>query len=56
MREALAELLAVDPDAVGIKATRAEGIGEIGKGKALAALAVVLLARKEKGDRAGGAP
>ncbi len=48
MREALAELLAVDPDAVGIKATTAEGIGEIGKGKALAASAVVLLARKEK--------
>lgn len=47
IREVLAGLLAVDADAVGIKATRAEGIGEIGKGKALAALTVVLLARKE---------
>lgn len=47
MRAVVARLLAVPPDAVSVKATRAEGIGEIGRGKALAASAVVLLARQQ---------
>lgn len=43
MREVLARCLGVEANAVNLKATTNEGLGEIGAGAALAALAVVLL-------------
>jgi 2-C-methyl-D-erythritol 2,4-cyclodiphosphate synthase len=45
MRERLARVLAVDVPAVSVKATRHEGLGALGRGEGLAALAVVLLVR-----------
>jgi 2-C-methyl-D-erythritol 2,4-cyclodiphosphate synthase len=47
IRRRLAELLGIGPDAVGLKATTHEGLGAIGRGEGIAALAVVLLARGE---------
>ena len=44
MREALAQCLGVEASAVNLKATTNEGLGDIGAGEALAALAVALLA------------
>ena len=44
MREALAQSLGVEASAVNLKATTNEGLGAIGAGEALAALAVALLA------------
>jgi len=44
MRERLAEVLGLAPDAVGLKARTLEGLGPIGEGEAVAAQAVVLLA------------
>lgn len=43
IRTALAELLAVAPDAVGVKATTNEGVDAIGRGEAIACWATVLL-------------
>ena len=43
MREAIAADLGVSRDVVNLKATTAEGMGEIGRGEGLAAHAVVLL-------------
>ena len=43
IRAALAELLAVAPDAVGVKATTNEGVDAIGRGEAIACWATVLL-------------
>jgi 2-C-methyl-D-erythritol 2,4-cyclodiphosphate synthase len=43
MREVLARCLGVETNAVNLKATTNEGLGAIGAGEALAALAVVLL-------------
>jgi len=43
MRGRLAELLGIAPDAVGLKARTLEGLGPIGKGRAVAAQAVVVL-------------
>lgn len=43
VRERLAELLAVPADVVNLKAGTMEGLGAIGEGRAIAALAVVLL-------------
>ena len=45
MRERLAQLLAIAPDAVGLKARTLEGLGPIGAGEAVAAQAVVVLNR-----------
>jgi len=45
MRERLAELLAIAPDAVGLKARTLEGLGPVGAGDAVAAQAVVVLNR-----------
>ena len=45
MRRRLAELLDLPPDAVGLKARTLEGLGPIGAGEAVAAQAVVVLAR-----------
>ena len=43
MRDAIAADLGIAPDFVNLKATTAEGMGEIGRGEGLAAHAVVLL-------------
>ena len=43
MREVIARLLGVSPDAVAVKAKTNEGMGAIGRGEGMAALAVVLL-------------
>jgi len=45
MREHLAQLLAIAPDAVGLKARTLEGLGPVGAGEAIAAQAVVVLNR-----------
>lgn len=44
MKEQLSQSLGISKDAIGIKATTNEGIGELGKGLAVAAQAVCLLA------------
>lgn len=44
IRARVASVLAVAPDAVGLKATTNERLGTIGRGEGMAALAVVLLA------------
>jgi len=45
MRGRVAELLAVDAEAVSLKATTHERLGALGRGEGIAALAVVLLVR-----------
>ncbi|MEW6243187.1 MAG: 2-C-methyl-D-erythritol 2,4-cyclodiphosphate synthase [Bacillota bacterium] len=45
MREKLAACLKILPGSVGIKATTNEGIGDVGRGLAVAAIAVALLRR-----------
>jgi 2-C-methyl-D-erythritol 2,4-cyclodiphosphate synthase len=45
MRRRLAELLDLPPDAAGLKARTMEGLGPVGEGRAVAAQAVVLLAK-----------
>ena len=46
MRERLGEALGTGTGSVSVKATRPEGLGALGQGKGLAALAVVLLETK----------
>lgn len=46
IRRRLAEVLGVEPEAVGVKATTNEGLGFVGRGEGMAALAVVLLGRE----------
>lgn len=43
IRAAIAETLGIDVDRVGVKGTTRDGLGDIGKGEAIAAIAVVLL-------------
>lgn len=45
MRQGLARALAADVEAVSVKATRHEGLGALGRGEGIAAMAVVLLVR-----------
>ena len=45
MKAALAGSTGLSPDAIGIKATTNEGVGEIGRGEAVAAFAVALIER-----------
>lgn len=46
IRERIAEITGIGVDAVSVKAKTAEGLGEIGRGEAMAASAVVLLAKE----------
>ncbi|HKA24161.1 MAG TPA: 2-C-methyl-D-erythritol 2,4-cyclodiphosphate synthase [Candidatus Eisenbacteria bacterium] len=46
MRERLGQALGTGPERVSVKATRPEGLGALGQGHGLAALAVVLLETK----------
>ena len=47
MRRAIGEALGLDEGRVSVKATTNEGIGDIGRGEAIAALAVALLDERE---------
>lgn len=49
MQNSIAGLLELSPEAVNLKATTAEGVGGIGKNKAIAAWCVALLRRGGKG-------
>jgi 2-C-methyl-D-erythritol 2,4-cyclodiphosphate synthase len=46
MRERLGQALGAGTEAVSVKATRPEGLGALGQGQGVAALAVVLLETK----------
>ncbi|MCG3150875.1 MAG: Bifunctional enzyme IspD/IspF [bacterium] len=48
IRARLADLLQVEPEAVGLKATTAEQLGSLGRGEGLCAQVVVLLEQEEK--------
>jgi 2-C-methyl-D-erythritol 2,4-cyclodiphosphate synthase len=41
MRRELADVLGLDPDSVSVKATTTDGMGFIGRGEGLAAIAVL---------------
>ena len=48
MRQAIGEALRLDPARVNVKATTNEGIGAIGRGEGIAAIAVALLSEEER--------
>jgi 2-C-methyl-D-erythritol 2,4-cyclodiphosphate synthase len=54
IRTSVAELLSLEPNAVGVKATTNEQLGDIGRGEAIAAWAAVTLGRRMAGESAGG--
>lgn len=49
MRAAIAEALAIGVDQVNVKATTNEGLGFVGRGEGIAALAIATLERREDG-------
>ncbi len=49
IRKRISDLLAIDPDAVGLKATTNEKLGALGRGEGMAALAVVFLTSRDEG-------
>ncbi len=51
MKEIIAKALSVGPGQVNIKATTSEGVGTIGRGEAVAAHAIVLLATEKRARR-----
>ena len=53
IRARIAAALGVDVEAVGLKATTNEGLGALGRGEGMAALAVVLLGDREAAGEAG---
>jgi 2-C-methyl-D-erythritol 2,4-cyclodiphosphate synthase len=55
LQQRLAELLAIDPEAVGVKAKTGEGIGEIGREEVVMAQSVVLLEKTDLPKRLGTA-
>ncbi|MFP4357474.1 MAG: 2-C-methyl-D-erythritol 2,4-cyclodiphosphate synthase [Puniceicoccaceae bacterium] len=54
MRTSLARTMGLTPDRIGIKATTNEGLGSIGRGEGIAALASVLLASRTSEEPTGG--
>ncbi len=48
MRQAIGKALRLDPARVNVKATTNEGIGAIGRGEGIAAIAVALLSEEER--------
>lgn len=55
IRAALADMLGLPADRVGVKAKTAEGLGPVGEGRAIEARAVVLLTCSTDGPPSGGA-
>ena len=47
IRESLAALLGLPPDAIGVKATTNEGLDAVGRGEAIACWATVTLTRRD---------
>lgn len=50
MKRSIAEVVGVTDGQIGIKATTNEGLGFVGRGEGIAAMAVVLLARQDEED------
>jgi 2-C-methyl-D-erythritol 2,4-cyclodiphosphate synthase len=51
MRASIADALGTDPARVNVKATSTDGLGTVGRGEGMAALAVALLVPAERGAR-----
>ena len=56
MQAEIAACLGIAPDAVGVKATTNEGMGFVGRGEGIAALAVATVAPIEAAEEVAGAP